>query len=434
ENRLKELQQELEESREYLQLMTEQQEMNNQKLDAANEELQSANEEMQSANEELQSANEELQSTNEELETAKEELESSNEELNTLNEELQNRNLDLEQLNKQLAVTRDYAEAIIKTMTEPFLVLDSTLKVQSGNAAFYRAFHVEESETVNRYLFDLGNAQWNIPELRRMLEDVLFKGAEFQDYEIERDFPGIGTRTLSLNALRISKEGSRADLILLAIGDITHLKQLEVAHEVMLREVHHRVKNNLQVISSLLSLQAQFVQDKDALEMFKESANRIRSIAFIHEKLHQTDQPATVNFKVYVHDLANSLFEFYGLDAKRVALKMDINDVRFHMDRAVPCGLILNELLTNAMKHAFPKGRKGNIRIELKEHGDGPGQKTRSYRLKVRDNGVGMPKAFHLGKTTSLGMKLIRLLTDQIGGKFKMDRNHGTAFEITFSR
>jgi len=434
ENRIKELQQELEESREYMQLLTEQQEISNQKLDAANEELQSANEEMQSANEELQSSNEELQSTNEELETAKEELESSNEELNTLNEELQNRNFDLEQLNKRLAVTRDYAEAIIKTMREPFLVLDSTLKVQSGNAAFYRAFHVDQSETVNRYLFDLGNAQWNIPELRRMLEDVLFKGAEFQDYEIERDFPGLGNRTLSLNALRISKEGSRADLILLAIGDITHLKQLEVAHDVMVREVHHRVKNNLQVISSLLSLQAQFVHDKDALEMFKQSANRIRSIAFIHEKLHQTDQPATVNFKAYVYELANSLFEFYGLDAKRIALTMDIGDASFHMDRAVPCGLILNELLTNAMKHAFPTGRKGNIRVELKEHRDGPGKKKRNYRLKVHDNGVGMPKAFHLGKTASLGMKIIRLLTKQIGGTIEMDHSHGTTFQITFPK
>ena len=434
ENRIKELQQELGESREYMQLMTEQQEISNQKLDAANEELQSANEEMQSANEELQSANEELQSTNEELETAKEELESSNEELNTLNEELQNRNFDLEQLNKRLAVTRDYAEAIIKTMREPFLVLDSALKVQSGNAAFYRAFHVDQSETVNRYLFDLGNAQWNIPELRRMLEDVLFKGAEFQDYEIERDFPGTGTRTLSLNALRISKEGGRADLILLAIGDITHLKQLEVAHDVMVREVHHRVKNNLQIISSLLSLQAQFVHDKDALEMFKKTANRIRSIAFIHEKLHQTDQPATVNFKAYASGLANSLFEFYGLDAKRIALTMDIDDVSFHMDRAVPCGLILNELLTNAMKHAFSAGRKGNIRVELKEHTDGPGKKTRNYRLKVRDNGVGMPKAFHLEKTTSLGMKIIQLLTKQIGGTVEMQRSHGTAFQITFSK
>lgn len=434
ETRINELQQELEESREYLQLLTEQQEISNQKLDAANEELQSANEEMQSANEELQSTNEELQSTNEELETAKEELESSNEELNTLNEELQNRNSDLEQLNKRLAVTRDYAEAIIKTMREPFLVLDSTLKVQSGNAAFYRAFHVDPSETVTRYLFDLGAGEWNIPELRRMLEDVLFKGAEFKDYEIERDFPGIGTRTLSLNALRISRDGGRADMILLAIGDITHLKQLEVAQDVMVREVHHRVKNNLQIISSLLSLQAHFVHDKDALEMFKETANRIRSIAFIHEKLHQTDQPATVNFKIYASGLVNSLFEFYGLDAKRITLRTDIDDVFFHMDRAVPCGLILNELLTNAMKHAFPAGRKGMIRVELKEHRAGPGKKTRNYTLKVRDNGVGMPKAFHLGKSTSLGMKIIQLLTKQIGGTVETHRNHGTTFQITFPK
>lgn len=432
DKRIKELQQELEESREYMQLMTEQQEISNQKLDAANEELQSANEEMQSANEEMQSTNEELQSTNEELETAKEELESSNEELNTLNEELQNRNFDLEQLNNRLAVTRDYAEAIIKTMREPFLVLDSALKVQSGNAAFYRTFHVDQSETVNRYLFDLGNAQWNIPELRRMLEDVLFKGAEFQDYEIERDFPGIGVKTLSLNALRISKEGSRADLILLAIGDVTHLKQLVAAHDVMVREVHHRVKNNLQVISSVLSLQAHFVRDKDALEMFKESANRIKSIAFIHEKLYRTDQPAAVDFKAYVYDLAHSLFEFYGLDAKRIVLILDIDDVSFHMDRAVPCGLILNELLTNAMKHAFPAGKKGNIRIELKEHRSGRGRKSANYRLKVRDNGVGLPRAFQLGKTNSLGMKIIRLLTKQIGGTVEMIRSHGTIFQVTF--
>lgn len=427
DNRVKELQRELEESREYLQLMTDQQEVGNQKLAAANEELQSANEE-------LQSANEELQSTNEELETAKEELESTNEELNTLNEELQNRNADLELLNERVAVTRDYAEAIIKTMREPFLVLDSTLKVLSGNDAFYRAFHANQKETVNRYLFDLGNEQWNMPDLRRMLVDVLFKGIEMHDYEIERDFPGIGTRTLSLNALRISKEGGRADLILLSIGDVTHRKQLETAQDVMVREVHHRVKNNLQVISSLLGLQAQFIHDKEALEMFKESANRIRSIAFIHEKLHQTDQRATVNFKEYAHELASSLFGFYGLDAKRISLSMEMDNVSFNMDRAVPCGLILNELLTNAMKHAFPEGRKGKIQIELKQLVPEYGKKTPVYVLKVRDNGVGMPKAFQSGKTTSLGMKIIRLLTKQIGGFLKMESKHGASFQITFRK
>ncbi len=418
EIRIVELQQELQESREYLQSMIEQHEVGNEKLDAANEELQSANEELQSANEEL--------------ETAKEELESSNEELNTVNEELQNRNLDLEQLNKQFRATRDYAEAIIKTMREPFVVLDSTLKVKSGNAAFYRTFKLDPNQTLNRYLFDLVHAQWNIPRLRPMLENVLVKGVEFQDYETEGDFPGIGTRTLSLNARRISEGDGREELILLAIGDITHQKELDAAHDVMLQEVHHRVKNSLQLISSLLSLQAPFIHDENALALFKESANRIRSIAFIHEKLHQAGKPATVNFKEYVFDLANSLFGFYGLDPKKITLSLDLDDVLLPMKRAVPCGLILNELITNAMKYAFPADRKGEIHIELKQHRDVRGQKTSSYGLTVRDSGIGIPTDFNLEETTTLGMRIIRLLTKQIDGTLEMQLSPGTTFHITF--
>jgi len=188
---------------------------------------EAANEELQSANEEIVSSNEELQSLNEELETSKEEIESTNEELITTNQELQTRIQQVEELT-------NYYEAILSTIHEPMLVLDKDIRVKSANQAFCKMFKVTEDEILHMSLFKLGNNQWNIPRLRKLLEEIVPKNNHFEDYEVEHTFPKLGTKTMLLNAHRIVQTSSKEELIVLAISDITKVKKL--ANELQLKE------------------------------------------------------------------------------------------------------------------------------------------------------------------------------------------------------
>ncbi|CAL66655.1 chemotaxis protein CheB [Christiangramia forsetii] len=204
--RIHQLEQELSHAREDMRSITEDQE--------------ATNEELQSANEELQSSKEELQSLNEELETSKEELQSTNEELITLNDELVNNN-------KRLTVSKNYSQDIVSTLREPLVVLDKSLNVKSANAAFYKKFHLDESEIEGKAIFDLENKGWNIPELKNLLREILPKHSSFYDHEITHDFPGLGQRTMLLNGREIIREEGGEKLILLVFGDITDKRLIE---------------------------------------------------------------------------------------------------------------------------------------------------------------------------------------------------------------
>lgn len=219
-------------------------------------------------------------------------------------------------------------------------------------------------------------------------------------------------------------ESKRAEQVVRASAD--QLKASLVEKEVLLKEIHHRVKNNLQVISSLLKLQATHVQDPSALEMFNESRNRIRSMALVHEKLYQSANLSRVDFGEYARSLSALLVRSYGAKTARIALKTKIEDVSLSVDLSVPLGLILNELVSNSLKYAFPKGRDGEIRIEIHRI-----QKNQ-IQLLVADNGIGFPAELDFRKTESLGMQLVRTLTGQIGGSIELRSDTGTEFRISF--
>ena len=191
------------------------------------EQKDSINQELRAANEEFLSSNEELQSTNEELETAKEELQSVNEELTTVNEQLNHRNKELNRLNDTLREARDYSEVIVKTVREPLVVLDSDLRVQMANPAFYKTFRVTPEKTERQLFYELGNRQWDIPELRRMLEDILPRQTTLADFEVRHQFEAIGSKTMLLNACSMVRYNGEAPLVLLAIEDISERKWLE---------------------------------------------------------------------------------------------------------------------------------------------------------------------------------------------------------------
>jgi PAS domain S-box-containing protein len=195
--------------------------------------------------------------------------------------------------------------------------------------------------------------------------------------------------------------------------------------EVLLQEIHHRVKNNLQVISSLMNMQSRKAggdADRSALE---ECQTRVETIALIHEQLYQSRDYANVAFSEYTRTLANNVFRTMGAAPGSVALDLAIADVAVPVDKAIPCGLLLNELITNALKHAFPDGRAGELRVELARNGD-------RIRLAVQDNGVGMPPGLDVRGTRSLGLRLVNTLVRQLRGTLAIEETGGTRFELEF--
>ena len=196
--------------------------------------------------------------------------------------------------------------------------------------------------------------------------------------------------------------------------------------DVLLKEIHHRVKNNLQIISSLLDLQSDYIRDPHTRAMFDDSQRRIRIMALIHEQLYQSPDLARISFREYVDSLTSQLLQSFAVTPSRITLIIDVADVPMTPDIAIPCGLIINELVSNALKHAFPDARAGEIRIELKPAGE------RQLVLRISDNGVGLPSAVDFRTTSSLGLQLVYMLSRQLRGTLEQEQTVGTAFTIIF--
>lgn len=194
--------------------------------------------------------------------------------------------------------------------------------------------------------------------------------------------------------------------------------------EVLLQEVHHRVKNNLQVISSLINMQMRTLTEAASIDALEECQNRVQSIALIHEKLYQSKDYTRIPFVDYARDLARSVFHASGSSSQRIHLELDIEDVSLPVDKAIPCGLVLNELVTNALKHGFRDGREGTIRIRLHRRHDG------QLQLSVSDDGVGLPA--DIERPTSLGLQLVRTLASQLEGELHIETRAGAHFQLTF--
>ena len=229
-----------------------------------------------------------------------------------------------------------------------------------------------------------------------------------------------------------------------AAGEITHflgikeditedkktrkqLEQLLNEKEILLKEVHHRVKNNFNVIASLLFLQSRQIQDHQARLFCQESRDRVQTMAEIHTQLYESQNLTSVRFGAYVDRLVRNLFHSYSIDPSRIHVKKEIQEIELGVDAAIPCGLILNELISNVFKYAFPEGSgdRGKMTVILKEdHG--------TVQLQVLDNGVGMPMKFDIEKSESLGLQLVKMLAEQIHGHLELIVDHGTCFSVTF--
>jgi PAS domain S-box-containing protein len=216
--------------------------------------------------------------------------------------------------------------------------------------------------------------------------------------------------------------------------DVTEQKEAEEQikkslkeKEILLGEIHHRVKNNMQVISSMLSLQSEYITEKKYRDMFQESQNRILSMSLIHENLYQSRNFAKIDLNEYINDLVNDLFRSYGIDTGNITLNINVENVYLGIDSGIPCGLIINELVTNCLKHAFPDGGKGEMKISLRSIGED------MIELLISDNGIGIPKDLDFENTQSLGLYLVKMLAEnQLQGEIHLDRSKGTEFKIKF--
>ena len=197
--------------------------------------------------------------------------------------------------------------------------------------------------------------------------------------------------------------------------------------EVLLNEIHHRVKNNMQIITSLLKLQSQNIKDKRSLELFQNSQNRVRSMALIHEKLYRTKDFSNIDFGDYIRSLTTHLLISYQIQSSKIEIDVNIKDIIFNMNIAIPCGLIINELVTNSLKHAFTNCKEGKIEVNITRKG------TNGYLLVVKDNGKGLPpEAIELENPTTLGFELVNSLVNQLKGTLHYQHKEETIFSIEF--
>ncbi len=208
-------------------------------------------------------------------------------------------------------------------------------------------------------------------------------------------------------------------------GNEFKLEKLLREKEVLLSEVHHRVKNNMAIISAFLSLQSNYIDDKQLIAMFSESQNRIHSMAMVHERLYKHNNFSTIDFKEYAEALSKDLIRSHGFGMEQVGVVTNIDDTALCLNTLIPCGLIMNELITNSLKYAFKDATEPEIRIALESEDD-------TITMSVTDNGIGLPDEIELNQSRTLGLKIVYQLILQLGGNVEIDRSNGTEFRISF--
>ncbi len=341
---------------------------------------------------------------------------------------------ELEKSEKKTKETRDFLENVINNSVDGIMIVDPQGTLLRTNKALEKMIGYTEEELIGKHISELSCKEEEYRKKGADLAAQLFKEGFIEREEtmwVKKD----GTIFPSEFNMALLKDGYGNILGGVATArDITERRQADnlireslQEKELLLKEIHHRVKNNMQVISSLIKLQSSYIKDQKYIEIFKESQNRIKAMALIHEKLYQSKDLVNIDFAEYVKNLGNSLIRSYGSGANTIGLKADIADVNLGVDSAMPCGLIINELVSNALKHAFPVGESGEIKITMRSINGS------EIELIVSDNGVGFPEDIDFRKTESLGLQLVSTLTEgQLHGTVELKRDKGTEFKIKF--
>src|SRR6476619_5098402 len=292
------------------------------------------------------------------------------------------------------------------SVREPLVVLDRDLRVIAASRSFYRTFAVEPRNTQGRKLYLLGDGQWNIPALRTVLEEVIPKHRIVEAYEVEHEFPTIGRRVMLLNARQVFDEDGASSALLLAIEDVTERRDTEREKdellrqkEILLQEMQHRVANSLQIIASILLLKARTVQSEEIRLHLEDAHQRAMSVATAQQQLQASGLNESIEIGPYLSKLCDSLAKSMIGDRRPLSIKVQATSGAAISSDAVSLGLIVTELVINALKHAFPSGETGEIVVSYDVRGSG-------WRLLVSDNGVGpggeSTEKPHIGLGTSI--------------------------------
>lgn len=394
---------------------------------------------------------EQLEKINIELEKQVNEKEKAEELLRKAHDELElrvrERTLELEKTNSDLRKeilrhentqqilnwTEARLSGIVHSAMDAIISIDSNRYVILFNEAAEKMFMCRGEEALNKHISGFIPAPFkNISDDDTGSDDNILAAVSYGSLGIitgvrssGEEFPMEG----SISGAEVAGD----KIYTFILRDITGRKKSEEKieaslkeKEVLLKEVHHRVKNNLQIISSLLNLQSNYIEDKEALEVFKESQNRIKSMALIHEKLYQSGNLSQINIRDYIKDLSAKLFSSYRHDSKKIKLILNVQELYLEVDKCIAVGLILNELISNALKHAFSNMSGGELTIDL--HKD-----ENSLILIVSDNGIGFPEDFDFQNTETLGLQLVFSLIDQHDGSIKYDTVKGTKFTVSLN-
>jgi two-component sensor histidine kinase len=314
------------------------------------------------------------------------------------------------------------AEAIVDTIHEPFIVLDAQFRVLAASRSFYETFDVDPEHTIGNLLYGLGDGQWDIPALRVLMETIIPEQAAMDGFEVDHDFPGLGHRVMLLNARKVLYETSADTTILLAFTDITARRAIEMEKEdllgktedllrqkqVLLQEMQHRVANSLQIIASILMLKARLVTSEESRHHLEDAHQRVMSVAAVQSHLHALGGVDKIEVGPYLSKLCASLAASMIDEDQPIQLEVIADTGQIGSDKAVSIGLIVTELVINAVKYAFPT-RKADalVRVTYESKGE-------DWKLIVSDNGVGKNAAVAAETPGGLGTIIVRALVQQL--------------------
>jgi two-component sensor histidine kinase len=332
------------------------------------------------------------------------------------------------------------AQGIVDTVREPVLVLDKDLRVIAASRSFYSAFKVSPEDTKGRLLYALGDGQWDIPKLRVLLEKIIPEQGVMEGYEVEHEFPGLGSRTMCLNARQVFYEGGAGTTVLLGMEDVTERRILEREKDELLREkdgllreketlleeLQHRIANSLQIIASIILMKARAVQSEETRFHLEDAHKRVLSIAAVQKQLHASAATGAIEIAPYLSQLCESLARSMIGETRPISLKVVGEGGRATSRQAESLGLIVTELVMNALKHAFPDDKaKGRIVVAYDMIGT-------NWKLSISDTGIGKPdRGFAQGKS-GLGTGIVKALAHQLDAQVEtLAGPEGTTVSIT---
>jgi chemotaxis protein methyltransferase CheR len=327
---------------------------------------------------------------------------------------------------------RTLAQAMVDTVRESLLVLDGDLRIVAASRSFYATFQTTPEETKGRLVYDLGSGEWNNPALRELLERIVPEHGVMDHFEVEQDFPQIGKRAMLLNARKVFYEEDSNTTLLLSIEDITdrriaerHLQSLSVQKDMLLSEMGHRVANSLQIVASILLLKARSVQSEETRGHLEDAHRRVMSVASLQQHLKASGKGEEVEVSSYLSKLCETLAESMIPEKGPVTLKVVADAGTAPSEQAVSIGLIVTELVMNALKHAFPaKVKAGRVLVGYEVKG-------KDWKLSVSDNGGGMPEKLSK-EQTGLGTTLVKALAQQLDAQVEtVSSRNGTIISIT---